>query len=266
MHLSDTGCPICLRGRSAKEITRGYTQAREQDARRRRRPFVILASVAALGIVGYAFQRYQTAILNLGQKSLANFSRLYDENSAPATVAPSQPSPPPPDAPSPPQEASSIPPPVFLPTPTPTTVPDGPPPAVEPRLDAPEPPLPGTAVGQGVLHGRIFDLKTLKPLAGARLTIKRGDSAFAFAASGPDGWYSVLLPRLEDDSDGYQLAAQQADYTSSAQYEGDIPYLKLSASEREHLIQVAQDGDTHPSPLNIASDYVRRDVFLSPRR
>lgn len=280
MRLSDTGCQVCLRGRSAQEITRGYARAREREAWRRRRPFVILAALIALGVGAYAFQTYQTQLLNFGKQSMASFGRFYDANSDPAAIAPhyggaaavTQEPPPAPTSnslPTPPPAATFTP--TAAPTPAPAPVPAraapaGPPPVAEPRLDAPEPTVPTAPPGQWVLHGRIFNLKTLKPLANVRLAVKRGDFAFSFAASGPDGWYSVVLPHVDDNGDGYQLAAQQADYASAAQYEGDIPYATLSASERTRLIQAAQEGDIHPSPITGASDYVRRDVFLSPRR
>lgn len=285
MRLSDTGCQVCLRGRSAQEITRGYARARAEKAWRRRRPFVILASLAALGVGGYAYQRYQAAILNFGRQSMASFGRFYDANSDPAAIAPhygaaadtasqSQPKPsasPADDSFAPQNSPAATFPPAPAPTPAPAPVaarvaPAGPPPVIGPRLDAPEPTLPNVAPGQWVLHGRVFDLKTLKILADARIAVKRGDYSFAFATSGPDGWYAITLPRNENDNDGYQLAAQQTGYAAPAQYEGDIPYAKLSASERTQLIQAAQEGDTHPSPLTGSADYVRRDVFLSPRR
>ena len=51
LNLSDTSCPICLRGRSKYEITRAYAQVRADKSRRRRRPFIILAALLAGGTI-----------------------------------------------------------------------------------------------------------------------------------------------------------------------------------------------------------------------
>ena len=81
-----------------------------------------------------------------------------------------------------------------------------------------------------------------------------------------DGWYAAQLPRLSADGDGYTISASVSGYAACAQYEPDIPYARLPASQRARLIQSARDGDLRPSLLADApgDPRLRRDVFLSP--
>ncbi|MBI4678634.1 MAG: hypothetical protein HY748_13735 [Elusimicrobia bacterium] len=50
-------CPICLRPRSRQEILAGYNLIKEDAAARRRRPFVIVACVLAVGAAGHGLRR-----------------------------------------------------------------------------------------------------------------------------------------------------------------------------------------------------------------
>jgi len=273
--LSDVGCPICLRGRSPQEITRGYAKVRADDARRRRRPLVVTAWLAGLATAGYLALTFQAPVLAFLHDTSTRFGHFYDDNSDPAHIAPDYraveaptnppaapaptPASPPPSAPrpaSPPAATSRIAaPPTGLPKPS------------VPSLSAPEPPLPHAEGSQWILHGRAYDLSTLEPVAGAQLAVKFNDGVFQTMNADSQGYYAVLLQRLQSDNGGYTVENRDPRYATAVHHEGDIPYRKLPAAERRRLIQSAQENDVHPSTISDVSgeEGVRRDLFLSPR-
>jgi hypothetical protein len=280
LNLSDTGCPVCLRARSPQEITRGYARVRAEDAQRKRRPIVVLGSLAAAAALGYGAFNFGSPLLALARRGMARFGLFYDQNSDPAYIAPnysrptgaegtnsaSAPAPVPATPATPPTPAPFVVPPAPAPTPAPPpprATPKGPDPA------APEPPLPHSEPSQWILHGRVFDLETLQPIASIQLNVRFGESTVQTISADAAGYYAVVLQRQQSDSSaGYGLENGDSRYATAAQYEGDIPYRRLSAAERRQLIQNAQDNDVRPSPLvDIQGEEdLRRDVFLSPRQ
>jgi len=279
LNLSDVGCPICLRGRSPQEITRGYAKVRADDARRRRRPLVVTAWLAGLATAGYLALTFQAPALAFLHDVSARFGHFYDENSDPAHIAPdfhastaptnpSAATQPPPAAP-----AASAPAARPAPAPAPAT---SRPAAVSaamakpagPNLSAPEPPLPHADASQWILHGRVYDLSTLEPIASASLSIKLGEGVVQTTSSNIDGYYAVVLPRLQSDNSGYTVDNRDPRYATAVHHEGDIPYRKLQAAERRRLIQNAQENDLHPSTISdiAGEEGVSRDLFLSPRQ
>lgn len=270
LNLSDTGCPICLRGRSPQEITRTYARLREQQAKRRRRPFVALGVAAAVGLVGYLVAGHRDALAGLYRRAAAGFSKFYDDNSDAAHIAPNYHADEPAPAPTP-SAAPAVAPPAAAPAPLPPPpipAPARKPETPAPRAEASEPPLPPVPSGGWALHGRVFDLKTLQPVANAQLVVKIGDVNFSGTTADGNGFYAIILTRLASDNQGYGLEATDPRYAPVAQYEGDIPYARLSSKERARLMLSAQEGDYRPSPLtDVAGEPAqRRDVYLSPRR
>jgi hypothetical protein len=278
LNLADPGCPVCLRGRSAQEIARGYARVRAEDVQRRRRPFVALAYFVAAAAVACAGIEYREPILDVMHRLSAKAAHFYDQNSDPAYIAPHyKPQAPAAPADSRPAEPNPSSAPLSAPAPTPgSMVPPAiirriasPAPAVAaPRLAAAEPPLPHAEPSQWILHGRVYDLATLEPIAGAQLTAKTGDAGGPFFTANADGYYAVVLPRSTSDNSGYGLENRDPRYATEAQFESDIPYRSLPAEDRTRLIRNAQENELHPGPIvDIAGEESRqRDVFLSPRR
>jgi hypothetical protein len=242
--------------------------------------------LAAAAAIGYGVFALGGPALALARKGMARFGLFYDQNSDPTYIAPNYSRPadadgsgsaatPAPAAPMPAPFAAPpapVPAPVPAPAPAPAHAPVAPPRAAAPQGPdpaAPEPPLPHAETSQWILHGRVFDLATLKPIASAQLNVKFGDSSQQVVGTDAAGYYAVVLQRQQSDSSaGYGLENGDSRYATAAQYEGDIPYRRLSAAERRQLIQNAQDNDVRPSPLvDIQGEEdLRRDVFLSPRQ
>jgi hypothetical protein len=271
LNLSDSSCPICLRGRSPQEITRGFARLKQEKEKRRRRPFVALAAVAVVGSIGYFLSKHAQDVGALYQRAAGGFSKYYQDNSSAEHLAQNGGihAPPPPPAFSP----APAPPPAPAPTPPPAPKPAAPkpvppPPSPAPAAAAQEPPLPALEPGRWILHGRVLDLKTLRPVPSAQLAVKIGGSSVGSPLVNADGYYSISLQRLASDEQGYEVVGSDPRYAPVVQYEGDIPYPKLSAAERARLVISAQEGDYRPSPLFDVrgEDDMRRDVYLSPRR
>jgi hypothetical protein len=268
LNLSDSGCPVCLRGRSPQEITRGFAHAREEKARRRRRPFVVIATLAAVGGAGYALNAHKAPILDAGRRAWAWFGHFYDENSDPAYTAPNikhMDEPPAATATSAPPSSNAAPLTATQLEPARAAASGGLP---TPVLSAPEPLLPHAEPTQWILHGRVYDLATLKPLAGVLVSAKLGDSILQERFTDPNGYYAFVLGRPQTDNGGYSLETRNPHYATAAQYEGDIPYRTLPAEDRQRMIEAAQDNGVQSTPLRDVQgeEGVLRDVFLSPRR
>jgi hypothetical protein len=120
------------------------------------------------------------------------------------------------------------------------------------------------------ISGRAFDLKTLKPISGARLFFTSGTGAGAggFSAfTDKLGEFRVVLAKGPEE--GYTVHYSTPDYAPLGLCEHDIPYADLSASDRAQLIGIALEGDGPPShihePDSGAPLRIHQDVFFAPR-
>jgi hypothetical protein len=270
-------CPICLRPRSSLEITRDYKQMREIERLRRRRPFVLAGYAALAAGAAWLFYLFHdpliSALSSVAASAKTRASNALDEESgmksaraqAAAAAAPA-PSPAPAPAPAAfPPPASPVAP--VAPRPAtplqPSSAATSAAPARSARVgDLPIPAL--NSASQWAFYGRVYDLITLKPVAGVQLVFSGGGSAGT--TTDPDGRFSVVLARLSEGS--YEIRASHPDYASPVFYESDIPYAKLPPAERRQLARNAQDGDMTLPPLTdiAGEDSLRRDLFLAPRR
>ena len=87
LNLSDTGCPICLRGRSKYEITRAYAKLREEKSRRRRLPFIVLGILLVAGGIGRLVYLQRARIAQASGSARARVARFVDEAGDPANYA-----------------------------------------------------------------------------------------------------------------------------------------------------------------------------------
>lgn len=268
LNLSDDICPVCMRARSKQEIVRGYAQVRQEEERRKRRPFVIIAWLLVSGAVVCLLYFLQPLIalgLAQAQSRLARFyNRITDPNYARSAEGNAVPSaePPTPALPPLPHAPPPIPVAVERAIPAPRT-----PVAPAPEIRLPQAPLPPLRPGQWLLQGRVYDLLTLAPAPNVALAAKVGESPSSSFYSDRAGRYRVVLNR-QSSGPGYEIVASDSRYAAAVQYEGDIPYARLSADERRQLARSARDGDSHSTPLaDIAGEStLRRDLFVCPRR
>ncbi|OGR90755.1 MAG: hypothetical protein A2V88_07975 [Elusimicrobia bacterium RBG_16_66_12] len=264
LNLSDTGCPICLRGRSKYEITRGYARLREDKTRRRRRPFIILgvlAIVAAAGRVAYLQRERIAQVYGSGR---ARVTRFADEAGDPANYAPH------PIAKTPAAAPTTAPRPIE-PSPAPGRS-SSPERAISAAATAPKdiPDLvvPPVSPGMWAAHGRVYDLKTLKPAADIMLDFTHSSNLYRGSSrSDANGRYLVILQRTEPPG-GYEVVCEASGYLAPVFHEADIPYADLPAADRELLVDSARSGDTHSTPLTDidGAESRRLDLFLAPRR
>lgn len=278
-----TVCPICTRPRSKYEITRAYATLRAEQARKRKRPFIIAAyllGAGAIGWLGFRFRAPLTAALtaargrlrgfmdhatdpaHLTTQAAANASDEAEMPEAPVTAA----------APAPAAQAAQA---------APGAVPSHPAAAVNANAPAvagavmpvrprPKGDLPIGALdteNQWALRGWVYDLVTLEPAPSVSFSVRGpGGGLMGAFTSDLDGRYLVVLPRLSEG--GFEIVGSGPGYASSVYYESDIPYAQLSASERKEMAANGRVGDNHSSPVSdiIGEDSIHRDLFVVPRR
>lgn len=136
-----------------------------------------------------------------------------------------------------------------------------------PSAPPPAPPEPTLGPNDWALTGRVFDLKTLKPVAGVKMIFlcpERGLSRVT--ALDEFGRYGVALP--VGVTEGFAIRVDAPGYVSSALAEPDVPYAQLAAADRAQLIESADGGDAASSrvvePENGQPENL--DVFLAPQR
>jgi hypothetical protein len=288
---SATVCPICLRGRGKIEITRAYATLREMKKRQAKRPFVLagyfLAAAAASGLL----YRFHAPLLAAAASSRTHLGDLVELALYPPPPPAVKQAPPPP-AETPPAASGSA----FA-VQAPPSQPARPAAPASPAANAApmtpseatprskgghveDLPLPALDSGsQWAFYGRVFDVITLQPVPNVQLRFASAGGSLPSNASGPysgspvgapsdsDGRFIAVLSRLQDGMT-YEVRALRAGYASTLLYESDIPYAKLSLSERREIARNAQDGDMTAPPLtDVAGEpALRRDVFVAPTK
>jgi hypothetical protein len=248
LEASDTVCPVCLRPRGKLEIARAYTALRQAEKRNRRRPLVVAGCLLAAGTAGWLVYDNRAPIAPAA---------------APAPAPPPAPAPiPPPSSVFPPPSAPSPAPPVRVPAPVRAA------PAKDVQRPAPVEDLPLPTFNpssQWVFYGRVYDLITLLPVPDAQLDFTTpSEMERGKARSDAHGRFAAVLTRLTEGA--YELRASCKGYATAALYEPDVPYARLSLTERRGIAAGAQDSDMPVPPVTdiVGEDSVRRDVFLAP--
>lgn len=203
-----------MRQRTRGEIMRGLQSTRGEQESRRRRPWVILASVLACATAGWVAYRYGPLLRQMAAAP----------SPAPEQTAP--PSLPAPEAAAPEQTA-----PLSLPAPeaaAPEPVYTMRPPPNRPQLDA----------DTWLVRGEVYDLLSLKPVSGARITFtSRADGKSRAARSDAKGRYRLKLPKLKEG--GYDAAVSHPAYRPIFLEEMAPPYSSQKASRREDAANTA---------------------------
>lgn len=216
---NDMSCPVCLRPRSRKEMMRDLNAARHEEEAKRKRPIRLLQAAALILAAGFAYKQFQHFTASPPVPS-----------PAPATVQP---------APPPVQPPPAAPP---VPEPAPQTVPPQPR-AVEsgPQTADEEPPPPS----DWTIHGSVYDILTLQPAAGARLTFENRSSGEVFKAkTNARGRYQVRVPKLIEG--GYWVTVSAKGYSGAYLEEASPPYPQRTRAGREEAaLEAAQTQILH---------------------
>ncbi|MDX6770147.1 MAG: carboxypeptidase regulatory-like domain-containing protein [Elusimicrobiota bacterium] len=121
------------------------------------------------------------------------------------------------------------------------------------------------AVSEWRLRGRVYDLVTLKPIAGARLVLLDNQTnARAETLTGADGRYKTVLPPLEGR--GYVVTISKPGYAQSYAGPESAGVADLDAGSRKELAR--QLGRSVEAPASLepgGSEPLVTDFFLAPR-
>ena len=251
---SSTSCPVCMRPRSRREIIQSIIAIRQAPARRKR----AVARVAVLGIVlaaaGFFGWRARAGLLDRALQAKASITAWMGKSHDVLGLSGSD-APPPAAGPQSPAQ----------PVPDPAAAPDA------GRLPPPTPAAAGTpaavpARNDWSVRGLVYDLFTLKPVAGARVTFTSRESGQVIVArSDAAGRYGLRLPRVS--SGGYDVAVRQKRYQQTYLEENEPPYRSMSGERRQEAAsQLLQSAVLHvpflPAP---EEETVEHDLVLLPR-
>lgn len=143
------------------------------------------------------------------------------------------------------------------------TVPVEPEPPAEPEAEAPAPEAPAPAAPAPVeavvwrFEGRVYDILSLKPVAGANLTFLADDGGQGGAVSGADGRFRVKLPSTPG---GYRLVVDQSDYDGDHFDDPSANYRAMTLAARAAL----RNSVPKHRAWKGAAGTVRRDIALFP--
>jgi hypothetical protein len=114
------------------------------------------------------------------------------------------------------------------------------------------------------LRGRVYDLVTLKPVAGALLTLLDGESnARAETTTSADGRYRTVLPPLREH--GYVVSIKKAGYAQSYAGPESAGVYELDAGSRKELARQLARSVEAPASLEPGSEApLITDFFLAP--
>lgn len=259
-----TGCQICLRGRTKQEIVRGYAKLRAEKARKRRRPFQILAAVLVLGAGGKLVMTHRDKLSSAAGAA----SRWLDDMRDPRYYAPKPggPASPPSDDP------AAVP-----------GAPAAPEDALRAQLMPPDVPPAGGAPEQGEappaarpagpkplaenawrVSGVVYDLATLDPVPRAEITFLRDEKEPATATTNDKGEYEIDLVK----GGGWTASMKSPKHRPGQVLDIDPPYRVRDADERRAAMEALTDGDLIPAPVDWkrASSKVRLDLVAVPSR
>jgi hypothetical protein len=263
-----TGCQICMRPRTRQEIMRGYAKLREDKARKRRRPFQILAALLALGGGGWLLTTHGARLKAAASSAGGAVVRWADDLRNPSHYAmrstpKPEPKPEPPAAPGDPvaperaMRSQLFPEDVAPAQPTP--------PADAPAKPAPRPSGPRPlAKNAWRVSGAVYDLATLEPVPGAEVTFLRDEKEPQATRTDERGAYEIDLVK----GSGWTVSVISPDRRRGQILDIDPSYRVRDADERRAALNNVTDGDLIPAPVGwkASSSKVRLDLFAVPYR
>ncbi|MFA6028952.1 MAG: carboxypeptidase-like regulatory domain-containing protein [Elusimicrobiota bacterium] len=135
--------------------------------------------------------------------------------------------------------------------------------AAEEPVETPAPEAPAPAAPAPVeaefwrFEGRVYDILSLKPVAGANLTFLADDGGQGGAVSGSDGRFRVKLP---SSSGGYRVIVDQSDYDGDHFDDPSANYRSMTLAARA----VLRNSVPKHRPWKGGAGTVRRDIALFP--
>lgn len=143
-----------------------------------------------------------------------------------------------------------------------------PPPAVAPIVAPPPPaPKPVKMVKEWKFRGKVYDLTTLKPLAGVQLDFTDPETNKNIRTrSNSTGLYRAIVPSLPDR--GYSLTAAKNGYSPNYLDPGTEGVRQMSEAERKELADgLAATLTASPASMQgIGAAPLVTDLYLAPRR
>ena len=236
---TNTQCPVCLRAVSRHEMMKALQVRRREDEAARKRPKIITATVAVIILCVYGFNQAQKrGVL----EKLLNAAHTQSPQVPAVAVQP-----PPIQAPIP--APSNLPePPAAMPAPSssgPGQTPDA-----LPRPPEPEPePEPSD---DWTVHGTVYDLLSLRPCAGARLTFENHASGMIYKAkTDAKGRYTIHMPKLSDTDGGYRVAVSAKGYVGDYLEESSPPFASRNLAHRQEAANEAAQTQVLHVPIFI---------------
>ena len=254
-----TGCQICMRGRSKQEIVRGYAKLSEEKARKRRRPFQLLAAVLVLGGGGKLYvdhgEKLKTAVMSAGGAIYRRFDDMRNPSNYASTPVPTP-------APAPPVEPEKA-------VNTQLFAADPPPAAPAPAQGSPQTPAAAAraapkppAKNAWRVSGEVYDLATLTPVPGAVITFRRDGQEPASVTTDGRGLYEIDLAK----GAAWAVSLEAGNHRRGQILDIDPPYRDRDADERRAVLQNISDGDLAPAQLDWkrSDKAVRLDLIVVP--
>jgi hypothetical protein len=267
LDLSETGCPICLRGRSPQEIANDARRLREQERLARQRPWKIAGGLAAAAALAALAVRFQEPLSRAVGAATGAVSGAFEKIQDPRYYAP-QSETPPPDAPAPvePPPAAASPAPVAprpasVPAHAAAEAPAGPERALTWQLPA----WPEDQSGMGDfwrVQGFVYDLESAKPMMSVTVRFTPLDESGPRVEARTDslGAYAVRLARQRQ----YRAQVIAPGYLTGPLEDGDPPYRAQARAERVRAAKVAREYSSESATLtwNDNLDEVRQDLVV----
>jgi hypothetical protein len=261
-----TGCQICMRPRTRQEIMRGYAKLRDDKARKRRRPFQIMAALLLLGGAGWLAMTHGDRLASAAAAAGSAIGRWTDDMRDPSNYAAKAP-PPPEPAPAPPAAPGAAVAPesamraqLFPEDYQPPPAADAPAAARPARPAGPKP----LAKNAWRVSGTVYDLASLDPVPGSKVTFLLDEKEPHAAATDESGAYEVDLPK----GDGWTVHVIAPDRRRGQILDIDPSYRVRDADERRAVLENLTAGDLIPAPVGWkrSSSKVKLDLFAIPHR
>lgn len=268
LEVTDSGCQLCLRGRSKGEILRDIQKFKAAEKAAKQRPWKILGSILLLSGIGYLVWANKARLSAATASVRAKASRFADDAMNPGRLV----KPPPPAPPTQAPEPSAPSAPAAAVAAAPASTPD----ATASRAPAPAEDAPAQTwelpptdmsgdAGSWLVRGFVYDLARVRPIPGAEVVYReRVDGTITRTIADASGYYHVRVNKRSD----YLVEVRAQGFRAAPLEESDPPYRAQSKTARAKAISEAQ-GYTSDSALiswNENIEDVRQDLVLVPSR